>query len=177
LQTRWDIDSVRNVIRTARHVDYALGYIALGLLDEASDELEAVAFDDRRSVPVSRARVELHMAAKHWDIVIGFASALVDTSPELHEAWIAWAYALRELNRVVEALAVLDRGVLIHGDTHPVFHYNLACYHSLLGNFEDSRLCLTLACEAEKSLRTDAKTDPDLQPLRDKLGMTDLHFG
>ena len=63
------------------------------------------------------------------------------------------AFALRELDRVTEAVEVLDRGVLIHGDTHPIFHYNLACYHSLLGNFKSARMCLTLACEKEASFK------------------------
>ena len=109
------------------------------------------------------------MSAKDWDIVIGYASRLVASNPELHEAWIAWAYALRELNQVAEALAVLDRGVLIHGDTHPVFHYNLSSYHSLLGNFKLARMCLTLACEKDASWELTAKTDPDLAPLWEHL--------
>ena len=85
-----DLDD--EVIPTSRYVEYALGYIGLGLLNEASDELEPVSFDDRFTVPVARARVELPMAAKHWDIVIGYASQLVESNSEFHEPWIAWRF-------------------------------------------------------------------------------------
>jgi tetratricopeptide (TPR) repeat protein len=157
------------VISTERRIEYALGYIELGMLNEASDELEAVLFDERFTVPVSRARVELHMAAKHWDIVVGYASRVVDSNPEMHDAWIAWAYALRELNRVAEALAVLKRGVLLHGETYAVFHYNLACYHCLLGDLEPARICLRLACKKDAEFKAGAVADPDLRAMWDEL--------
>jgi hypothetical protein len=32
---------------TARHLEYARGYVGLGMVNEASDELEAIDWDDR----------------------------------------------------------------------------------------------------------------------------------
>lgn len=46
---------------TCRRVKYAKGYVALGLLNEASDELEAIDFGDRFLPEVVSTRIDLHM--------------------------------------------------------------------------------------------------------------------
>ena len=51
-------------IATSKRVSYALGYLVLGLVKEAAAELEAVEGEDRRSLPVMLARIELHMVDK-----------------------------------------------------------------------------------------------------------------
>ena len=51
-------------ITTSRRLEYAAGYIGLGLLKEAADELEAVEGDDRLSTPVLQIRCALYMEAK-----------------------------------------------------------------------------------------------------------------
>ncbi len=38
---------LRAVIPTSRHLEYTRGYIDLGMVNEASDELEAIDWDDR----------------------------------------------------------------------------------------------------------------------------------
>ena len=96
-----------NSSATARRVQYALGYLELGMLHEASEELETVAFDDRFLPCVLAARIELGMAAKHWEVVVGLGRELTTRAPELERGWIGWAYALRELGRVAEAKEVL----------------------------------------------------------------------
>ncbi len=40
------------MIPTARHLQYARGYIDLGMVNEASDELEAIDWDDRMTKDV-----------------------------------------------------------------------------------------------------------------------------
>ena len=153
------------MIPTARRVEYAYGYIELGMLEDAAAELDSIVFDERFSVLVSRVRVELHMAAKQWDRVILYATRLVETNPEFHDAWVAWAYALRELNQVAEALVVLERGILLHGGDHAVFHYNLGCYHCLLGDSTAAKTALERACSMDESFKASALEDRDYQAL------------
>ncbi len=150
---------------TPRHLRYASGYIALNLLNEASDELEAIAFEDRLAAPVLGVRVELHMAAKHWDMVVGIARELTRQTPDHERGWICWAYALRELNRVQEALDVLLEAEPLHGEKVAVLHYNLACYYCLLGNLEAARERLRRACQMHEPLKKDALEDPDLEAI------------
>jgi tetratricopeptide (TPR) repeat protein len=153
------------VISTQRHIEYALGYIGLGLLDDAADELEKIAFTERLSPGVLLARIELHMAAKHWDLVVDLGRELSFLKNDVERAWITWAYALRELKQVEKAKAVLLSAELIHGKTSATLHYNLACYYSLLGDQEEAKERLRRACRMSMSCKDTALDDPDLKPL------------
>ena len=150
---------------TSRRVQYALGYLELGMLNEASEELEAVAFDDRFRPDVLAARIELGMTAKHWAVVVGLGQELTARAPELERGWIGWAYALRELGRVAEAKEVLLKAEPRHGAESATLHYNLACYHCLLGEREVARMRLTRACGMHPEFKESALEDPDLKAL------------
>ena len=50
------------MIPTTRHLSYARGYIALGMVNEASDELEAIDWDDRMKFEVLAMRGRLQLA-------------------------------------------------------------------------------------------------------------------
>ncbi len=150
---------------TARHLHHATGYLGLGMLNEASDELEAIDGEDRLSDDVLRLRSDLYMQAKEWDLLIAVARELARRDPEYNNAWIDWAYALRELDRVPEAKAVLLEAEPVHGKKCATLHYNLACYHCLLGELEDAKTRLRRACQMEERLKADALDDPDLKAL------------
>ena len=64
------------MIPTIRRLGYVAGYLALGMLDEASDELEMIEGDDRMSAEVMRLRVDLYHQAKQWDLLLAVAKAL-----------------------------------------------------------------------------------------------------
>jgi len=151
---------------TSRRLRHVLGYVGLEMYPEAAAELDAIAASDQSRPEVRAARVELHMAAGQWNRVLVVAEALARSNPEMAPAWIAWAYALRELNRVAEARAVLLEAEPRHGQTSAVLHYNLACYESLLGDLAGARHRLTVACAMDKRLEVDAAADPDLRALR-----------
>ena len=53
---------------TTRHLQYARGFIDLGMVNEASDELEAIDWDDRMNEEVLAVRVDLYHAATNWGI-------------------------------------------------------------------------------------------------------------
>jgi len=57
------------MIPTSRHLQYARGYIDLGMVNEASDELEAIDWDDRMKPEVLVMRVDLYHAAKNWELM------------------------------------------------------------------------------------------------------------
>ena len=59
------------MIPTSRHLQYARGYIDLGMVNEASDELEAIDWDDRLKPEVLAMRVDLYHAAKNWELMAG----------------------------------------------------------------------------------------------------------
>ena len=153
---------------TRIRVRQALGYVGLGLLNEASDAIEAIDFAERFLPEVLAARLELALAAKHWDSAVGLGRELVFRQPDLASGWIGQAYALRELQRLAEAKAVLLEAAPLHAGTSAILHYNLACYHALLGELPAARERLQIACRMDQSLCDTALDDADLQALRDE---------
>jgi len=108
----------------------------------------------------------LYMESKQWKPVTAVAKTLAEAKPECEKAWIAWAFALRELQRIAEAREVLLRAEQIHGPTSPVLHYNLACYYSLLGDLPEAKRRLSIACSMGDEWENEARSDPDLEALR-----------
>lgn len=156
-------------LATKRHLNYALGYLALGLLDEAHDELESIAAEERSAPAVLAARVEYYLEAKQWASLVTAGRELVQGDPTNERGWIGWAFALRELGRVAEAKSVLLDAEHFHGPSCAVLHYNLACYHCLLGEMGEARMRLETAFRMHPPFRSGALDDPDLERLHGEL--------
>lgn len=154
------------VISTRKHLDYALGYIGLNLFTEARAELALIPVSDRDQPEVITARIELAMATSSWTRVIALAPRVVATRPELERPWIAWAFALREKQRIAEARDILLRGEKLIADPSPLVDYNLACYFCLLGDLREALRRLKRAFVREPAWKIEAATDPDLVALQ-----------
>jgi len=151
---------------TARRTGHAIGYLALGLLVEASDELEAIEGPDRLSPEVMRVRCDLYMMAKDWELLLAVARELTRSRPSDEKGWIHAGIALRKLNRVAEARAVLLEAEAIHGAC-AFLHYDLACYASLLGDIAEARRRLSVACKLDGQRRETSLDEPDLAAMWD----------
>jgi predicted Zn-dependent protease len=152
---------------TRRHVRHAQGYIGLGMLKAAAAELESIESAEQCDPEVMSVHVELHMEGKQWEELVTAGSRLARTYPANEHAWIAWAYALRELNRVTDARAVLLEAEPRHGRMSAVLHYNLACYDSLLGSIASARERFATACRMDRRFEVEGRLDPDLKRLRE----------
>ena len=84
---------------------------------------------------------------------------------EIANEWNQRAFPLYTEKRYAEAAAVLREGIAAGVDI-PGMHYNLACFASLAGETDDALEHLRVAV-ARPSLAELAKTDSDLDPLRD----------
>ena len=149
---------------TARRTGHAIGYLALGLLVEASDELEAIEGPDRLSPEVMRVRCDLYMMAKDWELLLAVARELTRSRPSDEKGWIHAGIALRKLDRVAEARAVLLEAEAIHGAC-AFLHYDLGCYHCLLGEMVAARERVRRACRLDKDFKKTALDDPDLKAI------------
>lgn len=74
-------------------------------------------------------------------------------------------FALRELQRVEEAKAVLLEAEPIHGKKCALLHYNLACYACLLGDHVEAKKRLRVACKMDKQWKRAALDDDDLKAM------------
>ena len=144
----------------------AQGYCELNMFDEALLELGSLPYDDHQHPTVVELRLTILMQAKRWKSALATGRELTSLAPERTMGYIHAAFCLHELGRTLEA-----RDVLLNGPDalreEPVFHYNLACYECALGNLPEARAHLERSLELDTKFREYAKTDPDLQPLRD----------
>lgn len=154
-----------DMIPTSRRVEYALGYLGLGLHAQAADELAAVGREDCFAPEVMGARVELHLAMKQWKRVVGDARRLLELDQNNVAAWIALGCALRRTESVGAARDLLLRSERLHGAKHAVIHYNLACYTCLLGDLQAAKAHLAKACTMDSEFKTAARDDPDLRAI------------
>lgn len=157
------------MISTQRRLEYAAGFIQLGLLGDAADELESIALTDRFFPEVLLVRIELHLEAKHWDAVVELGRAMTARHPARERPWIALAFALREQQRIAEARDVLLAADVLHGAESALLQYNLACYYSLLGDRETAKSRLRRAYVMDKSWKDEALKDSDLSALWDEI--------
>ena len=134
------------------------------MFDDAAMVLEEIAPEDKNRKEVLGARVVLYMAAKKWDMAAAVASHLVKVDPQTAGWWISLAYALRRAESVEKAEAILLRAQAIH-PKDAMIAFNLACYASVTGWFEEARL--RRAIQLDKDVRGLALDDEDLKPLWD----------
>ena len=151
------------MISTRRRLEYASGYIGLGMHQDAAAELGLI---ERNSSEVLRHWVMLYHETKEWVALIKVAEALAGTDPDEEQGWVSWAYALRELDRVKEAQKVLLKAEVLHGESCAVLHYNLACYACLLGDQMDAKRRLATAIKMDAEFKNSALEDPDLAVMR-----------
>ena len=83
---------------------------------------------------------------------------------EIGSEWNAKAFPLYQEKRYAEAAAVIREGIAAGADV-PGMHYNLACFAGLAGETDDALAHLRIAV-ADKGLAQLAKTDSDLDPIR-----------
>jgi predicted Zn-dependent protease len=158
-------------IHDQRQLEAAQGWIGLGDLVEASEELERITPEMRGHPAVLVIRYEICSTAKKWEMAAEVARAISTILPDNSFGWIHLAYSLHELKRTNEAWNVL----IPVADKFPeesTISYNLACYACQLGNLRDGMKWLEKAIDlaGKKEIRTMALDDPDLEPLWTQIG-------
>ncbi|MBT3480337.1 MAG: hypothetical protein HN457_02750 [Opitutales bacterium] len=152
------------MIKTAKRLQYANGYLDLGMVHDAKAELDLIDEKDRSNSEVLSMRVRLFLEARNWKKMVTLSKQLVELDSDVAFGWVNWAYALRELERIEEAKDVAIRG-LGSIPREAVLWFNLACYCSLLGEVEDSSNHLNKSIALEKSFEAKSVDDPDLDNL------------
>lgn len=148
------------------HLNAASGWLGLGDLVSANEELKQISPAMRDHPAVLLAQCEILFAAKQWAALLAMTGTLLSQLPGLDFIWINRSYALHELNRTQEALDAL----LPAAKKFPkqwLIRYNLACYCSQLGRLDEARQRFQEAVElADKDeIKAMALADPDLKPL------------
>ena len=152
------------------HLQAAQGWLELGDVSSANEELARISLDAQQNPVVLMVRWHVHEKAKDWRACVEVGQALVGKTPQIPVAWVNFCNALFFAGRTQEAFDTL-LPVLPRFPDNAVMPYNLACYACQLGRLHEARQFLTKAfgLEGGKRLRARALEDPDLQPLWNEL--------
>ena len=148
----------------ARNLEAALGYLDLGMHQDAWDELENLPPELRADDRVLELRIKIYQRLEKWNSARVLAESLAKRSPENPHRWILWAFFLRREKSVEAARAVLMEAAAVHPDA-ALIPYNLACYACVLGQIEAARKLLTVAFSMDVMFKRIALDDPDLDPI------------
>lgn len=147
-----------------RTLESALGWLELGLPEEALSELAGLSARDRMKRQALELKLFAEMRALRWNAGADTGRLLCLREPKEARFFIHAAYCLHETGDTRAA-----RNWLMTGPTclieDPLFHYNLACYHAVLGEPKQAHSHLERAFSMDDSLRKVAREDKDLEDL------------
>lgn len=122
-----------SMIQTKTRIQYASGYIELGMYDDASNELEAIEGEDRTSAEVMIVSIVLISTQNNGNSWKPPRGSLPSRSPRIPLVRLIRPMALRFQGKFEEAKEVCLKGLDLHQKNGALW-YNLACYHSLAGS-------------------------------------------
>lgn len=155
-------------------VQAAEGWLGLGDVESANNELREISPAERTHPAVLSVRYEIYSKTKEWDMATDVANELIKMLPEEASVWINLAYATRRKTggSIPEAKRIL-LGAEPKFPKHYLFKYNLACYCSQLGEMEAAEQWLKRAAAIDNAaVKKMALEDADLKPLWVSLGRT-----
>ncbi len=145
-----------------------VGYVELGMYKEAQLELDNLPTEVQSNPLVQLARMDLFIETDQWKEGISLGASLCNSWPDEAEFWIKTAYCLHELKRTTEAKAVLTAAPPAHRKL-AIYSYNMACYESQLGHFDEAAQFLKESFKKDRRYREGSLNDPDLKPLWNQL--------
>ena len=148
----------------SRLLTEAIGYIELGMFQEAWDSLEAIPPEQRHFADVLKVRVEIYRGLGKWEAMEAVASHLCQILPDDAQNWISLAFSQRRHLGLDVAEKTLLEAVKRFPEEATI-QFNLACYTCQLGRLEEARERLAEAVRIEPSFKQMALEDEDLAPL------------
>ena len=149
-----------------KQIQAAIGYLELGMLDEAAGELENLPPEDRTSSAVLCARLEIYRSAKNWTLMEVVARELWKRYPDDSAYWINLAWVVRRKDSIEAAQTILLEG-FERFPNDAMTNYNLGCYACLLGDMDNAKRFVGEAIKLDSKYKLMALDDGDLEPLWD----------
>src|SRR5262249_34744431 len=110
-----------------QHWIAAVGYVELGMFQEANDQLEKIDTFNRAAPEVLAIRIAVYQGLKKWELMREASKRLAEFQPNDIQWTISYAYATRRAESINAAKQIL----LNTESTFPkeaIIKYNLACY-------------------------------------------------
>ncbi len=150
--------------RIVKDLEAAEGYLQLEMAEDALVELRNMPAKEHGSERYKELLLATQMMLQLWKPAAVTALELCKIDRKEKSYFIHAAFCLHESGNTLAALRQLLSGPkLLFGD--PLYHYNLACYHAVLGNLTDARACLDKSFKLDPELEKTASEDSDLKSL------------
>jgi tetratricopeptide (TPR) repeat protein len=151
-----------------QHWRAAVGYVELGMFQEANDQLENIDPFNRAAPEVLAVRIAVYQGLKKWELMREVAKRLAEFQPNDIQWTVSLAYATRRADSIQGA-----KQILLNAESNfpkeAIINYNLACYCCQLGEIENAKNYLQKAFEIDSTWRLQALDDEDLRPVWDLL--------
>jgi tetratricopeptide (TPR) repeat protein len=151
---------------SASFLNPAIGYLELGMLKEANDEIESLPTELKNSSDVLTVRMEIYRAMKNWKLMEVVTRQLWNRHQDNPSFWNEFAFASRHTHGLEEAHSILCEALKQFPDDSLTL-YNLGCYESQLGNLESAKARIGEAIKLDPKWKIHALDDPDLEPMWD----------
>lgn len=139
----------------------AVGWLELGLADEALYELETLPTEARTRRDALEVKLAAQMVGQKWNPASDTARLLCLKAKDEPEFFLRAAFCLHETGDTLAACNWLLRGPKTLLEM-AVFHYNIACYLWTLGEAKRARSHLKRAITMDESFIEAARRDRDL---------------
>ncbi len=149
-------------------LDKTRGYIDIGMLDEASREIEKLPSEKRTSPEALEMNIVITILKKDLDEALSLCEEFTEKYPDKHAGFIQGAYCLHATKQTQDAIDFLQSGPKTLLD-EPVYFYNLACYEVALERNQAALTWLNQSIEMKPANRRVALADPDLSALRSEI--------
>ena len=147
-----------------QHWQAAVGFVELGMYEDANSELERIDAFCRAVPEVLAVRIAIYHGLEKWELMREIAERLADFQPNDIQWTISLAYATRRANSIQAA-----KEILLNAESkfpkEAIISYNLACYECQLGEIKKAKNYLKKAFELDSNWRIAALDDEDLKPL------------
>ena len=154
------------------YLSAAIGWIELGNLVEAEEDLNRVAAEQQCHPDVLEVRWIIVAQTRRWEAALEIARALLRLAPHRSSGWLHHAYTLRRsakdgLKRAWDALLpAYDKF-----PREPTISYNLSCYACQMHRMDEAKTWLRRALKIgnKDEIKRMALDDPDLEPLWEEI--------
>lgn len=136
----------------------------LEMHEDAWMTLDQLSADEQEAEPAMALRLDLAIALQRWEAGAAIGRLAVEKYPQSVSFYLNGAYCIRRAESLDAAYPFLKQARQTCDKLTALWHYNLACYESQLGNLDAVGPLFRKAVAMEASFEKMGRTDPDLQP-------------
>ena len=151
------------------HIEAALGYLELGMVKDAANEIECIQPEHKNSSAVFGVRLTIYRTAQDWKMMEVVARELLKRQPDEPIHWNDLAFSIRREDSIKAAQTLLLEA-LEKFPSDAMTRYNLGCYACQLGDMEDAKKLVGDAIRLDAKYKLLAIDDADLEQLWEQIG-------